>query len=73
MAIGFQAEVKKPLRLLFFGRYEAYHILIESDRNDVGVNVADKSVFVFSGCSVGDYIVVVFFHDVLFLVMSFRI
>lgn len=47
VAVGLQPEVEKPFRLMFLSRYETDHILAQTRRNDVGVDVGGEAVFIF--------------------------
>ena len=69
VAVGLEAEIEKPLRLLLFRRDKTYDVLIEPDGDNIGVDVADKAVFILAGGGVGDYIFILFFHTGLFIVM----
>ena len=46
-AEGFQPELQQPFGLILFFRYEAYHILIQTLADGVGLDICDKAPFIF--------------------------
>ena len=66
VAVGFQPEIEQPLRLAFRLRYVAHHILVQPHRNDMGVDVRDESIFVFTAGGILYDVLVRFFLLIFF-------
>ena len=48
VAVGLQAELKQPLRLMLEPRDKPHHILVKPHGDDLGVDVGHETVFVFT-------------------------
>ena len=69
VAIGFQTIFQQPLRLLLERRYLTDHILIETGRHYLCLDIGCKPIFIFRICSLFDHAVrtlccflLIFFH-----------
>ena len=46
--VGIQSELKHPVRFAFLLRNQPDHLLVQTHRNHLGLNVGSKSIFIFA-------------------------
>ena len=47
VAISLQTPLQHPIRFALFGRYDADHVFAQAGRDCVGIQIGDKTLFVF--------------------------
>lgn len=74
LAVGLEAELEQPVRLAFFVRYQPYHLLAKTRRDDVAVDIAVESVFIViaGGYAVEQFVILSVIH-ILYVDAAFRI